>query len=366
MFTPATSRHFTKWTDPKSGVVSYILTANITDGCQSFYFVNPCFTRNQRYLWFYAFCPPSPMRWLGLVDFETDEIWSLPCTQFEDASPYIDPDTGVAWWATGTELYRLYPYPDARPELINRIPDCVSLKRIPRRVSTHLTRSSDGRSMMLDPQFADRWYLVELPLDGSEPQIWAEFPHCINHAQFSPTDPNTVLFAEDFWRDDATGEMRPYHRRLWIAPRGRKPYPLYPGETPLHGHEWWDASGKRVFHVWYHHGVSAAPVTGVAETGGSLLWDCPRLLHASCDATAKHFVADWMIDHERVQGVIARNPQGGKPLDIVSEMIRPDISYRYHIHPHPAFCGDDNWISCTTLVRGRVDIALTPTAPLFT
>ena len=50
---------FRKWTDPLSGIDSYLLSAKPAPLVQSFYFVNSPVTDDGRYLWFYCGFPPS-------------------------------------------------------------------------------------------------------------------------------------------------------------------------------------------------------------------------------------------------------------------------------------------------------------------
>ena len=57
MYTPETSRHFTKRIDPKSGMTYYILSTRVAPIQQGFYFVNSGADAAGRYLWFYCAFP---------------------------------------------------------------------------------------------------------------------------------------------------------------------------------------------------------------------------------------------------------------------------------------------------------------------
>ena len=77
MKTPETSRLFTRWSDPKSGVESLVLTGHAAPVQQTFYYTNRNFTSDGRFLWVYCSFPPGGNgyggpRQLAVVDFETD------------------------------------------------------------------------------------------------------------------------------------------------------------------------------------------------------------------------------------------------------------------------------------------------------
>jgi hypothetical protein len=73
----STSRLFTPWTNPDSGVTIYLLTEKVAPVQQGFYFVNNSVTDDGRYLWFYCAFPPAGSaaygRTLGVVDFEQQQ-----------------------------------------------------------------------------------------------------------------------------------------------------------------------------------------------------------------------------------------------------------------------------------------------------
>jgi len=43
----------------------------------------------------------------------------------------------------------------------------------------------------------------------------------------------------------------------------------------------------------------------------------------------------------------------------------PHLEPRYHVHPHPQFCINDQWIVYTSTVHGRSDVALIPVSDLI-
>ena len=209
----AASRLFTQWHDPETGVCSYILTKLIAPLQQSFYFTNTSRSADGRYYWFYAAHPPSGNadqgRTLGVIDFEADALQWFPDTQFRDASPWIDPQTAYAYWCSGYAVYRRAPNPEAEVELVNAIPEEIHKNRYGKRLATHLTISADGHELFIDAHFGNEWCAGSLPLDGGDFELWQKFDRCFNHAQFSPTNPDQALLAQDWWIDGSTGEKYP-------------------------------------------------------------------------------------------------------------------------------------------------------------
>ena len=90
-----TSKHFTKYTNPDSGVVSYILTTRVAALQQCFYFVNSGMSDDGRYLWIYCSNPPKSGHHLALIDFETDEITDFPDTN--GSGWFVDHNGDVYW-----------------------------------------------------------------------------------------------------------------------------------------------------------------------------------------------------------------------------------------------------------------------------
>ncbi len=367
-----TSPLLTPWKDPVSGVESFLLDGRAAPFLQSFYFTVDSLSADGRHLWFYTAFPPGGDayygRQLGVADFLENEIRLFPETQFTDASPYMDPRTGEAYWITMLELWKRGPGPGDTPVLVNRFPAELANNRRPLRIATHLTRSADGRSFAIDAQIGRDWYLGDMPLDGSPFRLWQTFDRCYNHAQFSPADPDLILIAQDGWFDPATGEKGDAEDRIWLARRGEAAYSLFPDDpSNARGHEWWGADGRHVWYISYGRGVACVKTQGGPE---EIIWDLPRASHAHADTTETYVVAD-AIPHDLSESRVAfLNRRSGRAIDIVSHLPypAPDLSAwksKYHVHPHPRFTPDDRYIIYTTTVRGRVDVALVPVAALI-
>lgn len=341
---------------------SYILNSNAAKLFQTFYYVNNGFSDDGRFLWFYCAYPPSGSKCLGLLDFDDDQLTIFPASQFLDASPMVDPQSGNVFWISGTELFKLAPHPDAKPVFVNRFPVDLVKNRRPKRIATHLTLSADGKNVAVDAELGRDWFIGEMPLDGSECRIWQHFDHCVNHAQFSPSDPDLIMYANDGWDDCASGQHFDYSQRIWLIRRGEKARPLFDFDTPLHGHEWWSADGKYIWYIHYSKGTYKADINGRIfpewETDNSVS-------HSHSSINDRLIVSDICSPQKASMKVVFKDLNREKEISIVSAMPHLEsIKRKYHIHPHPRFCIDDKYITYTTTVRMQADLAVIPVSQL--
>jgi hypothetical protein len=358
---------FETWTNPGSGVSSFVLTRRVAPLQQSFYFTNSGFTDDGRYLWFYCSFPPGGDayygRQLGVLDFTDQALRHFPETQFMDASPFVDPQSGEAYWTTGLSVWKRGPKVGDKAERVGLFPAELTRRRRPLRLATHLSRSADRKSFAIDAQIGTEWFVGDLPLNGGEFRLWQKFDLCHNHAQFSPIDPDLMLIAQDGWIDPATGEEGETHDRLWLMRRGEQARPLVPASplpASLRGHEWWDADGNHVWYIDYRAGTARVDILTGERT---LVWPGGHT-HSHCDRAGKYLVGDINVaDDWRVAFF---NITTGKEIDIVSHLPVPSLPRAsYHLHPHPRFCLNDRYICYTTNVRGSIDVALVPVSRLI-
>lgn len=360
---------FERWTDPLSGVTSFILSRRVAPIQQSFYFVNSGFSDDGRYLWIYCAFPPGGDsyygRQLARVDLATRTVRHFPETQFMDASPFVDGATGEVYWTTGLGLWKRGPGDRDAIERVAQFPAELARDRRPLRIATHLTRSADGKSFAIDAQIGREWFVGTVPAHGQGGfELWQKFDVCYNHAQFSPTDPDLILVAQDGWSDAATGEEGQTQDRLWLLRRGEPIRPITP-EAPLpsslRGHEWWDADGVHVWYVDYHAGTARV---NIHTRERRLLWPNGHT-HSHCDRSGRLLVGD-VNDNGDAWRVAFFNIATGREVGVVSKLPTLPFPRRsYHVHPHPRFCVDDRYICYTTNVRGSVDVAIVPVADLI-
>ena len=121
------SKMFREYTDPQSGVVSYVLDLPSIPHTQSFYFTNPSATDDGRYVWVYVAFPPAGNatfgRSLAVIDTELDTFNHYPETMFHDASPIVDTKTGVIYFANGSGIWKRSPNPKDKVQLVAPLPD---------------------------------------------------------------------------------------------------------------------------------------------------------------------------------------------------------------------------------------------------
>ncbi len=355
-------RLFTPITDPESGITIHVLAKKVAPVQQGFYFVNDGMSADARYLWFYCAFPPGGTahdgRTLGVVDFHTGDVRHFPETQFGEASPYVDPDSGWVYWQQGPHIWRRGPQPDAATEQVNSIPEEMIGHRKIVRAATHLTRSADGKEFFVDFGLQLQWLFGTLPLDGGDFQLWHRFDRLYNHAQFSPTDPDAVLFAQEFHGDPVTGLRIPVKDRMWTIRRGEQPRPIMPEPTVV-THEWWDLDGE---HVWCVKGNETWRVrlTDAAVEKIDFPHHCWHS-HASRDGRLIASDSNTRFGRGCPSAVHFLNRDTGKRIVLADNPARTDYTgCNYHIDPHPRFCCNDQYLVFTTTVRGKEDLAVAP------
>ncbi|MGI5892972.1 MAG: hypothetical protein ACOX6P_00100 [Candidatus Merdivicinus sp.] len=376
MKTIQTSIHFTPYTDPVSGVTSYILKNEVAPFQQSFYFTNPSMTLDGRYYWFYCAFPPAGDanygRTLAVVDFLTDEVHHFPETQFLDGSPLVDVENGEIYWCNKYGVFKRTPNPADPVVRIAVLPPELSKGTI-HRIATHLTFSADKSELVFDAEIGNHWQLGSISLKTGEFHVWKNFDYCYNHAQFNPVDPDLILFAQDFWNDKADGTQYGIKQdetgrrtRLWTIRRGEEPV-AWKSEYAdgAATHEWWSADGKSIYYVDGKYGAVKINM----ETGKYLDMHPGGTWHAHSSKDEKYFVGDVM--HRQNDGSWYRgcastvnfyNYETGKQVDIITEnssLYRPEEPCVYHMDPHPQFLCNDRYIAFTTTVFGKVTAGIT-------
>ena len=369
MLDPRTSPLFESWTQPDTGLEIWLLTRDAAPVQQSFYFTHDGLSGDGRYLWFYYVYPPSGSgsygRMLGVVDAEEQTVRHYPDTQFQHASPFVDPDTAEVFWTTGASIWKRGPQPDAAAEYVNSLPPDVTRNRSVTRLATHLSRSSDGRAFFVDVAMWPRYLFGTLPVDGGDFELWHQFDRMHNHALFCPTDPDLVLFAEDFHAEPITGLRFPVTNRMWTICRGEAPRSVY-NEPTVCTHEWWDPDGVHAWSVW-HTTKETCRVNVHTGEYDRFQWPVTTCLHSHSSADGRYLVCDACDNWYRgaATTVHFQDGQTGKTLKVIDNPAMDGyIGSNYHIDPHPRFCCGDRFVVFTATVRGRVDVAIVRTDDL--
>ena len=360
---------FTPFTHPESGVTSYVLTHRVAPVQQGFYFVNDSMSADGRYLWFYCAFPPALHRTLAVIDFLDRTVRHFPETNA--AGAYVDPDTGDAFWCEGPAVWRRGPRMEDVPVFVNQLPPELVGGRNVAKLATHLTRSADGKEFFIDANVGLGAHIRQSPAGRRPVCALVAFDRCHNHAQFSPTDPDTVLFAQEFHSDPITGLRFPITNRLWMIRRGGEPRPIL-REPRFVSHEWWDADGE---HVWCVN-VNKNNVGNNNETWRVRVADgeveriaFPRQCwHSHSSRDGRLIVGDSNNGFYRgcASTVHFMNRDTGKIIVLAEHAERSDyVGSNYHIDPHPRFCANDRYVVFTTTVRNEIDLAIIPVEDLI-
>jgi hypothetical protein len=358
-------RLFEPYVDPQTQVTSWILRETVAPVQQGFYFVNSSFSADHRYLWFYAAFPPAAGHMLGVADLERQTVDLRPETGFDDASPRVDDATGGAFWGAAGAIWHTGPAGGDAVRLVNRIPAELVGGRLIQRLATHLTVSAEGRNFLIDARVGRESIIGALPLDGGDFDLWNRYDRNYNHGQFSPTDPELAMLAEDHITDPITGLTHRYTDRLWLQRKGEPIRPIFP-EPTLCTHEWWHADGRHVYVVNAPGGRPEATYKidiATREVQRVAAWHW----HAHDFDRGRWFVGDRRGEFYRgcPSSVWFVNAETGQEVAIVSD--NPEFftpGRQYHIDPHPRFSPDGSWVVFTTTVRGRVDVAIARTSDL--
>jgi len=368
------SRHpyFTEWIDPVSGVKSYVLTKKLAPLQQSFYFTNSSLSADEKYLWFKAAYPPSPIttRIMGVVSLDPDNPFMqvFPETAFLDESPLVTPEGDGVYYCQGHDvwLFRL----GSEPKKVCSFDEEYIAGRYLFRSATHLTLSADGKKLLIDGQVGNVWFIGTGDPETGKIEIINEFPRMYNHAQFSPVDPKLFSMAQDWWYDPITGRNSFFDQRIWLMDTDKTIcYPIAPREWYGHGkdspkpcHEWWSKDGKLCW-TDYDKGVFQYDVkTEEVEH----IWK-RSLCHSHCDSTRRLWCADqspytWK---DIPCQVLFYDAKTGKETAIASGLpLPPWPRNAYHIDPHPQFSPLDRYVVYTTTVTVGVTVALCPVSEL--
>ena len=396
---------FIPWRDPRTGVISYLL-AGAEDGSgraaphqQSFYYTASSLLRGDRYYWFYCIHPPTFVRTLGVLDLQEGTLRHLPHTAFTSTSPMLDQHTGDIYWSTPEGIWQCGPH-DCAARLVNQY-SLAQRENFPvEGYATHLTLSADRKLFFIDSVVGDSCLLGGAPLDGSPIEIWQRVPRTMQHGLASPTEPDLFLIARDHYTDRSTGKSHCYDNRLWLIRRNGEIRPVFPtaeqaGEQrpvsmanphmadpelarttvtdprAMHGHEWWSADGRSIYYIHYQTGIERVAVADACSPRATpeLVWAHDTVSHAHTSTDGSLLVLDALPSEDpQERHVRFVNLPTGRSVDIVSAYPGlPDPDWkRYHVHPHPHFCGEDRFVCYTTLIAGgRIDVAFVRVSDLL-
>lgn len=381
MYTPFTSRHFTSYIDPVSGIKIAILSTHRSPIQQGLYFVNSGYSDDGRYLWFLCADPPAAAHHAGVIDFLTDEVYAFPETA--GTGYFVDPRTGNLFWSCAQGIFQRSPHPDDKPQLVARLPEACRKLGCSGGVG-HLTFTPDYRELIVDFQTSQGCFLGSIDVVTGEFSQWyrTEAGRWYNHAQCCPTDGNLMMCAHEMWNglkncNEPVYENGIYPRIQFITRDGQRRIIRLAGNEG--GHEWWAPDGKSVYYVNNDLEKQGYGVVAKGNIDGSepeiickatIPGSCNHVWHAHCSQDEQLFVLDGSIPSMGLpvwrgcaSAVHFFNKQTGKMIRFLTcnpvvEGWTPEFSCPYHIDPHPRFVNRDTQITFTTTVLGRVDLAV--------
>ena len=366
------SKHpfFSEYIDKKSGVKSYILTKRVAQMQKHFYFAQPSLTKNGKYLWFVCCNPPARYSTLAVVSLDPKDpfIRHFPhaAPDMQGSLPCLDPKGDGVYFGSYDTVYKLSIDGELNP-VIHLSQEFVHNRPI-NRLFTHASISCDNKYIALDMQIGGIWYLALGDIESGEVKLLNKFGRCYNHAMFSPKDPDLLLIDQDWWRDSHTGEYMPINNRIWLADtEGTSFEPLFPkefyGRRETEGaHDYFSGDGYIMWSDYYNGAFEC----NLDSRDVNHVWKRP-ICHSHCSSDRKLFVGDqspygWINTPCRT---IFYDRESNKEIDIFSALPYPGYDRFYHVDPHPQFCANDTCIvSTSTVMDGRVDVALTPVEPL--
>ena len=397
MKTPATSKLFVKFVDPKSGVVSYLVKpGSIAFNQQSTYFTAKSMTDDGRFLVFSVcddeFPPERHGKRIGVsrhkvvIDFLKDEVIHLEAC---GGIPFIDTATDQMWYMDDAGVHRRDFLVDPKKDILlcPVPPELVSDKDHKTRYGTHITLSPDRRLMFLDSCVNGQDVEGVIDTVTGKWTEWARCNFCCNHGQFNPKDPTLAMCAWENARFKVRDEMTPeeiakakfkglyvsdlirsgddVYPRLWLMREG-KAWEVTSKITGYATHEYFAEDGKGFY--WCSCGVSYHDLA----TGREWRINPIGSAHATMTADNRYIVSDyswggwwrgcgwtvqfWNRDTHRAVYVHSRRPRIASRAN--ESKLHPD--------PHPHFACDDRYIiSSFNDEERRLNVSVTPVDQLI-
>ena len=368
MFDLSKHPYFTPYRDPKSGIVSYILTEKVAPLQRHFYFAQPSMTADGKYLWFLCFNPPAKYMTLGVVSLDPENpfIKSFPYAAPQGGSPCITPEGDGVYFGVDNSVYKLDL--DGNLTRVITVGSEITHARPIDRLFTHASISADGKYIAMDMKIADHVYMSIGNLSTGEIKLLNKYGREYNHAMFSPTDPNLILLDQDWWRDRNSGEYFPIDNRMWLintdATRFEPVVPsmFYGRDGTEMAHDYFSGDG----YVCWSDYLCGAYECDLETRTPLRVWKRP-IIHSHCSKHREYFVGDYTPYSWKTKGcsVIFYDRMTNKEIDIFSNMPYPEIwaDRYYHVDPHPQFCTEDTFIVCEASVIGAEPAnAITPVA----
>ena len=369
--------HFTPWTDPTSGVTSFVLKHVVGDLQRAWYFVTPSLG-SSGHLWFYAAHLPSRRYHSATVNLDPSnpEVVPMPATwvAVDSGNPMLESDGSIAYIPIEDRIYRFDMKDPNNPEEVFRLPKDIIKGRRLYRLVTNLTSTSDGKYWILDSWIGNQWHLGKVDRATGTYELMSTFGHNHHHAISSLHDPNLFIINQGHWMDPVTGFKTQMQLRIWVMSVDGNIYrPIDPdlcfnrnGNQACH--EWWSPQGK-IQYCHYQKGIIEQDATDPSTA--QLIWDRPST-HGMCSPCGRYLVCDvnpYTWNERKPCQVHFKDLQSGKEIPIVAHMPPHNVDWcdvrTYHIDPHPHFSSDGKYVIFTSSLLGKPSVTLTPVSELL-
>ncbi|HNX33409.1 MAG TPA: hypothetical protein PKM57_02190 [Kiritimatiellia bacterium] len=374
VYTPETSKLFRKYVEPASGVVSYILETRVAANQQSLYFTQKSMTEDGRFIVFdVSGGDRRNQKTFALADLLKDEVRPL---EIRGSIPFLDTESALLYWFESGGFYKLNLRADApAKEKLCEIP--AQLKAEGTNVSgyaTHVTLTPDRAQVFMDARVDDRFIQGMLDIKTGRFEKWGEESVCVNHGQVNPVNGRLALCAhETRWTGTDKVEHRiqnidgVYPRLLLVEPNGKRR--VVPPMNNYATHEYWADDGLGFYYC--SHGKEYGVIYYDLATGQQRRIAPVHAAHATMTRDRRYFTYDnsvgpWYRGCAWQVGFY--NAETKKEVFLYAE--RPafttkDKPSKLHPDPHPQFVCGDKYIICTiNRGDGRMDLSVTPVAPL--
>ena len=412
--TPATSKLFEKFTDPQSGVVSYLLKPGIESfQQQSLYYSVKSMTDDGRFLVFDVYdgeheCDdpnPGKSKHFALVDFAYDRILRLPKTGGEKHQiPFLDVKTDTLYYICRDD------YTFRKRELAKDPQKEIIMCPLPKELLdlgyvrgwfTHLTMSADRTKAFLETRITEgmkgptpphlKGKLKSLYIQGTLDMTngkwhqWTDTPFA-NHAAINPADDTLAYYGWGNYLADYSKRRReakkrgeqfnePFLSMFFAHPDGTK-VNFAPEAIPHATHQTWSEDGKTLY--WCSRDAANEKWGVYAIDPKTMKQRCiapVRACHAMLTREMDAITFDWPhVPLGRGCGWETAFYNCATKKQVFIHTDRPPIAdipnkkySNIHPDPHPQFVMDGRYVvsSFNCDAPRRMTVSVTPTAQLW-
>lgn len=382
---------FEKYTDPSSGVVSYLLKSGAGgwECSQSSYFNNVSMTDDERFIFFFGLnknFSSNSERTGVILDLKKRKFYNVPHTFFH-SFPYLDPKEDKLYYGyvyenkTRATFYRrdLLVDPSKDIKLVD-LPSSVIFSAGDgnpiKRLASHLTLTQDKSKVFLDMRINYDYVYGLLDLKTAAWDEWGRTEVNLTHGQLNPVRDDIALMAVDSYTNrngdkvDVELDENGWLPRLQLVKRGGYRETMKPDVTRdkkeypggYASHENWDASGQYVY--WCSGGACIRNLDNWDDfkkydsTNGAT-WASHSifskdLAYITYDDQSLDFyrgcrwkVAFYNIKKKKMVYIYTLLPALVSKEEYNGNATTKNIMDTLHPDPHPQFVCNDKYIICT-------------------